>query len=148
VKVVVDFMADIPDVAGPYSSTYLNHFGGSINAVPPTATAFAHRDYVSNFVMDLHWHSTEDSATQAVLSWARAAYAAMAPYISTSVYVNYLDRDLCNASLASVPWYQSYYGDNYDRLLAVKSEYDPRKLFSWPQSIGSTCSFNTTATLS
>lgn len=106
VKIILDAMAAIPDCAGPYSSIYLNHFGGAINAVPPSATAFAHRSYISNFVMDLHWHADDvDAATAEVLAWSRDTYAAMAPYISHSVYVNYLDRDLCNSTLTSFPWY-------------------------------------------
>lgn len=141
VKIIISSLLSIPDAAGPYSSMYLNHFGGAINAVGSSDTAFAHRSYVSNFVMDLHWQASGGNAsTAAVLAWAQETYAAMSPYIAQAVYVNYLDRDLCNATLSSAPWSAYYYGANYERLLSVKTAVDPSNVFSWPQSVGSMCS--------
>lgn len=85
--------------------------------------------------------STAHTLAPQVLAWSRTVYAAMSPYISTAVYVNYLDRDLCNATLTSYPWELSYYGANYDRLASVKAAYDPSRVFQWPQAIGAVCNF-------
>ncbi len=139
-KIIVSSLLTMPDAAGPYSSMYLNHFGGAINSVGPSDTAFPHRSYVANSVMDLHWPTAGGNAsTAAVLSWAQETYAAMSPYIAPAVYVNYLDVDLCNTTLSSAPWSSYYYADNYERLMSLKSSVDPQNVFSWPQSVGSAC---------
>jgi hypothetical protein len=53
---------------------------------------------------------------------------AMEPYFSGGVYVNYIQADLPD-------WQHAYYGDNYERLRAVKVEYDKNDLFRFPQDL-------------
>lgn len=50
---------------------------------------------------------------------------------ATGAYVNYIDP-------LQHDWHKMYYGDNYQRLLAIKKKIDPNNYFNFQQSIGST----------
>lgn len=50
---------------------------------------------------------------------------------ATGAYVNYIDP-------LRHDWHKMYYGDNYQRLLAIKKKIDPNNYFNFQQSIGST----------
>jgi FAD/FMN-containing dehydrogenase len=52
----------------------------------------------------------------------------VAPYAADGGYVNYLDRDE-NKRI------QTAYGDRYERLRDLKTEWDPENLFSANQNI-------------
>jgi hypothetical protein len=135
-------LAAPPDVADN-SAIYLNSMGGAVNAVDPAATAFPHRDYLANFVIDAHWMRNE--TTPAGLAWAAAAFAAMADggYLTAGggggsgeplpTYVNYLD-----AALPDGAWQAAYFGSRkrYQALQAVKTAVDPGGLlYASPQSV-------------
>ena len=64
VEAILAAVRTIPNAAGSHSAVYLNHMGGAINAVPVNATAFPHRTYVANFVIDSHWESPVDITNQ------------------------------------------------------------------------------------
>ena len=81
------------------------------------------------------------------LAWARGLYREV--YAATGgvpvpnegnggSYINYPDPDLADArwNTSGVPWHAMYYGDNYARLLRVKSQWDPKDLFQHQLSIG------------
>jgi FAD/FMN-containing dehydrogenase len=54
--------------------------------------------------------------------------ACMAPYASDGVYVNFLGDEGETAVRAA-------YGDNYSRLAAIKTRYDPNNVFHRNQNI-------------
>jgi FAD/FMN-containing dehydrogenase len=59
------------------------------------------------------------------IAWAREAFAAMEPFTANQLrYMNYLDEDDMQHDPA-----RAAYGPNYDRLVQVKSRYDPENLF-------------------
>jgi hypothetical protein len=61
-------------------------------------------------------------------AWACALWAAMQPFASKGVYVNFLDD-------GRERHVQAAYGVNYDRLVALKNRYDPTNFFSLNQNI-------------
>ncbi len=100
-------------------------YGGRINAVAPSATAFVHRDAIAGIQMSASWRSgTEPTAAT---QWLASAAAALGPY-TTGAYQNYVDPTLEN-------WQQAYYGSNLPRLVSVKASVDPDDFFHFDQSI-------------
>ena len=105
-------------------------YGGRINEIAPTATAFVHRDAVFNAgysvgLTNPDANTTEQDRAQA---WVNGAFTTLDPYSQHRSYQNYMDPALTN-------WREAYYGQNYTRLRAVKRAYDPNRFFRFAQSI-------------
>lgn len=127
-------IAKFLSIAPPDSNFALEAFGGAVNRVKPTATAFVHRQdlFWGEFVT--LWTNPEDEKKH--LTWAQDFYTAMSPFVQGSrskpralaAYVNVVDVDLPD-------YMESYYGKNKRRLALVKNKYDPDNVFHFPQSI-------------
>ena len=104
-------------------------YGGAINRVSPSATAFVHRSALASAQFNVPFDPATPAAQLASSqSWLNSWYATVAPYTSGSAYQNYIDPDLPS-------WAQAYYGSNLARLMQIKRSWDPDNAFSFPQSI-------------
>jgi FAD/FMN-containing dehydrogenase len=103
-------------------------YGGAINAVKPSETAFVHRDALAGIQMTATWGSGPEPASSA--SWLSSAATALGPYTS-GAYQNYIDPTLAD-------WQQAYYGANLERLVKIKGAIDPDDFFHFAQSIPTT----------
>ncbi|QUW93924.1 FAD-binding oxidoreductase [Streptomyces sp. V17-9] len=105
-------------------------YGGRINEISPTATAFVHRDAVFNagFSVTLPTADPAAEAREAARVWVDTAHTTMDAYSNHESYQNYMDPALTN-------WRQAYYGRNLRRLRAVKCAYDPDRFFRFAQSV-------------
>jgi FAD/FMN-containing dehydrogenase len=103
-------------------------YGGAINAVPSTQTAFVHRDKLACIQATYSWSSA--TSTQEIAAGAQwLEYLAASVFDpSTGAYQNYIDATLDN-------WQSAYYGANLERLVSIKQTFDPDNLFSFAQSI-------------
>jgi FAD/FMN-containing dehydrogenase len=106
----------------PLNLALLEHFHGAVARVPVDATAAPHREPGYNLVMPSAWIDPAD--TDANVAWTREAFSAMEPFLAKRRYVNYLDDD----DIAAEPT-RAAFGPNYDRLIRVKSAYDPANVF-------------------
>lgn len=95
-------------------------------AFPLTATAFPHRDSLFSMQYIIHWSDPIDGPPS--FTWIRDFHAAMRPYVSGHAYSNMCDLDLDD-------WPHAYYGVNLQRLVEVKTRYDPDNVFHFAQSI-------------
>ena len=99
--------------------------GGAVAQVAENATAFAERSmpFLLNAVTG--WHDA--AAASSHRQWARDVVAAAADATTGRAYVNFLgDTDSARSSYGS---------DTYDRLVALKNDYDPTNVFRLNQNI-------------
>jgi FAD/FMN-containing dehydrogenase len=124
IDAVVDHVARVPS---PHSAVMLEHYHGAYSRKPPTATAYSHRRTTYDVVIIANWTDPADHDRN--IAWARDLFAAVQPQVSRAVYVNFLDRD------EGADRIRAAYGENYDRLVALKRKYDPTNFFRMNQNI-------------
>lgn len=116
----------IDTLPSPQCEIFFGQIGAQTCRVPVDATAYPSRD--TKYVMNVHGRWTDPSEDQRCIAWARAFFEASAPFALGSVYVNFLTEDETERIGAA-------YGPNYERLVAVKTRYDPHNLFRHNQNI-------------
>ena len=105
---------------------FMPHLEGAMGRVPETETAFAHRKPPFNMNIHTRWEHAADDAR--CMAWARDLHAAAKPY-AQGVYVNFLsDMDEKETKAAYTPAV-------WQRLVAVKTKWDPQNLFRMNQNI-------------
>ncbi len=114
--------------ADPSVLIALWHYGGAMQRVSNTATAFMGREAPFLFSVDTIWDDPDKS--EAVLAYARAYLAEMEPFSPGGLYVNFAGLGEEGENLV-----KSAYGANYTRLVALKNKYDPSNLFHLNQNI-------------
>jgi FAD/FMN-containing dehydrogenase len=123
IDVVLRYAGSVPT---PHCEIFLGLIGGKANALPPSATAYPHRNV--QFAMNVHGRWTEPAEDAKVVSWAREFFTAAAPHAAGSVYINFLTQDE-GARIREA------YGPNYERLAEIKRRYDPDNLFRFNHNI-------------
>jgi FAD/FMN-containing dehydrogenase len=98
--------------------------------VDEDATAFTHRQAPYNLVIVGIWPDLADNATN--IRWVRQTWDAMQPFSAGAVYVNFLGRA---ADEGAERIKEAYGVAKYERLLALKKQYDPTNLFRLNQNI-------------
>jgi FAD/FMN-containing dehydrogenase len=101
-------------------------YGGVLNRVHPSATAFVHRDSLFSAQYLSYWRTP--GSMPLALEWTRGFHAAMRPHVSGFAYQNYIDPELHT-------WKHAYYGTNYPRLVKIKARVDPDQFFRFAQAI-------------
>ncbi|MGV9312822.1 FAD-binding oxidoreductase [Streptomyces sp. NPDC003691] len=104
----------------------LTALGGAVNRVAPLATAFVHRRSRMLAQYTAAW--APGTAGRSERAWLRGTHAAMRPWASGAAYQNYADPELRD-------WRRAYYGPAAPRLSRLKSQYDPDRLFAFPQAL-------------
>jgi FAD/FMN-containing dehydrogenase len=117
-----DLLARFAVCPSPMTAALLEHFHGAVTRVPVDATAWPHREPGFNFVITSVW--TEPGATDENIAWTKEIFAGMEPFLADRRYSNYFSED----DIGDDP-VRAAYGPNYERLVAVKTAYDPTNLF-------------------
>ncbi len=102
---------------------------GAAGRVPKDATAWTYRDAKWGGV--IVGVSPDPADNPEMIAWTRAYWAALHPSSAGGAYVNMM-MDAADEGQDRI---RAAYGDNYDRLAAVKSTYDPANLFRTNQNI-------------
>jgi FAD/FMN-containing dehydrogenase len=110
------------------SSVSLWALGGAPGRVPAAATAFGKRD--APFLMTLETTWTDPADTERSTAWSREKWAAMQRFSDGGLYLNFAGFGEEKEALV-----RAGYGENYDRLAALKARYDPGNLFRMNQNI-------------
>jgi hypothetical protein len=108
------------------TAVHLYPVNGAVQRVGMDETAFAYRDVNFSPVIAGMWEDPADNEKN--IAWVRAYHEALEPYSSEGGYINFMDGDDQGRIRAN-------YRGNYERLGAVKAEYDPANLFRLNQNI-------------
>ena len=111
----------------PLSRIFIEHLGGAVARVPADATAFVHRPAPFDLIVIAGGFRPQE--TEKNFAWARGVSSAMRPFMSGGAYVNYLGAD------ADADAVRGAYGPAWDRLVALKTKYDPDNVFRLNQNI-------------
>ena len=112
-------------ITSPISAILLEFYGGAVNR-PAADSAFPHRKDQIDLVLVSNWVNPEEDEKH--IEWTRRSWNDMQPYSSKRVYVNAL-------GIEGEQRVREAYGENYDRLLALKKRYDPKNIFRMNQNI-------------
>jgi hypothetical protein len=113
-------------VMSPEMTVVLRVLGGAMSRVAPEATAFAHRDK-QGMVLIAHSEPVSVDATSLDAHMLHV-FQALLPY-TNAAYVNFL------ADEGERGVHEAYPPATYDRLVALKNQYDPTDLFGLNQNI-------------
>ena len=109
------------------SALVVEYYGGAASRVAADATAFAHRAANFNILILGQWQEAAEDAKH--MQWARECWDALHPWTSSAVYMNALSA---GEDLQAV---RAAYGSNYERLAALKAQFDPANRFRMNQNI-------------
>ncbi len=120
---MVSAVATIPSAETQIELAYL---GGAAGQVAADETAFGDRS--APFIMNLIGNWSEASADADNISWVRGLFQKLRPAMKPGVYVNFMSGD----EQDRVP---EAYHERWDRMVAVKSHYDPKNFFRLNQNV-------------
>jgi FAD/FMN-containing dehydrogenase len=124
--VVAEVMEHAERMTSPLSSFYFQHLGGAIDRAGRETAAFGHRGAGFDFTILTVWNDPTEDAEQ--MAWARDFFTALQPY-STGVYVNNLGSEGADRVKAA------YAPETYQRLVELKTLYDPENTFRLNQNV-------------
>ena len=117
------------DRPNPWTLISIRHMGGAAARVPADATALGGRDALFMLSIDTAWIDAGDS--DRAIAWTREFWDEMRQGTRGSIYLNFLSDDEDNEAML-----RAAYGDgNYERLVDVKTKYDPENFFRLNQNI-------------
>ena len=117
------------DRPNPWALIALWHLGGAMNRVDPAKTAMGERSAPYLYSLDTSW--TDPADNESATAWTREAWAEMKPFSRGGAYLNFPGQGEEGEALL-----RASYGDtNYDRLVEIKTKYDPTNLFRLNQNI-------------
>jgi hypothetical protein len=114
--------------SSPRSYAAMFHLRGAVSRVAEGATAFGNRQAAHSITLDAVWRPGEDFGDRDI-AWTRGFFTALRRF-REGVYVNFLGGD------EDPDRVREAYGDSiYDRLVDVKTRYDPDNVFHHNQNI-------------
>lgn len=123
IEMMVDAAASIPSQNTQIELAYL---GGAAGRVGASETAFGDRSapFILNLLAD--WKDPAEDAAN--ISWVRNLFGALRPSMKPGVYVNFMSGD----EQDRVP---EAYQERWQRLVKIKTHYDPANFFRLNQNI-------------
>ena len=122
-QIMVDALPSIPS---PNTQIELAYLGGAAGRVAASETAFGDRSapFIMNLLAD--WVDPQEDAAN--VAWVRGLFAALRPAMKPGVYVNFMSGD----EQERVP---EAYHERWERMVKVKSHYDPTNFFRLNQNV-------------
>jgi len=127
-KAIDTLIAQARQLSSPHSAILLFQLGGAVSRVGPAETAASGRDarYIVNIAGA--WENKSDNERE--MKWVRDTWAALRPFGTGAVYVNFMADDERPERL-----HAAYGTEIYQRLVSLKDRYDPDNFFRTNQNI-------------
>lgn len=116
----------LDSLPSPATQIELAYLGGAASRIGAGETAFGDRS--SPFIINLLGNWSDPAADDANISWVRRLFADLRPSLTPGVYVNFMSADEQDRVSEA-------YRDRWDRLVAVKTHYDPNNFFRRNQNV-------------
>jgi FAD/FMN-containing dehydrogenase len=110
-----------------HSTMHLYPINGAASRVGKDDTAWNYRD--ATWAQVMVGVDPDPANNEKIISWTKSYYDALHLYSAGGAYVNFLMGDEGEGRVRAT------YGDNYQRLVAIKNKYDPDNLFRVNQNI-------------
>jgi FAD/FMN-containing dehydrogenase len=120
-------MAHAARITSPHSAVILFPVDGALGKFPPEHSAVGNRDAGVVLNVTASWERAEDDAAN--VEWARAAWREARRFSTGGSYINFMTEEEGDERI-----HDAYRG-NYERLVEVKSRWDPRNLFRCNKNI-------------
>jgi FAD/FMN-containing dehydrogenase len=114
-------------IVSPYSLVIFFPLHGAIDRLPPDYSPAGNREARSMFNIAASWERPADDAAN--IGWARSAWEDLRRFSTGGTYVNFLTEEEGSERIHAA------YGRNYERLAAVKAQWDPNNLFHHNKNI-------------
>ena len=119
----VRFGATLPSM---HSTMHMYAINGAASRVGKQDTAWNYRD--ANWAQVMVGVDPDPANREKLIRWTKDYHDALRPYSAAGAYVNFMMDEGEDRVKAT-------YGDNYQRLVAIKNKYDPENLFRVNQNI-------------
>jgi hypothetical protein len=113
-------------IPSPETQIELAYLGCAAAEIAPHETAFGDRS--APFILNLLANWLDPSADASNISWIRGLFTTLRPAMKPGAYVNFMSGD----EQDRVP---EAYHERWDRIVAVKSRYDPGNFFRLNQNV-------------
>ncbi len=120
-------IAHAKKILSPHSAVIFFPLGGAIKKHGNDHSAVGNRDAEFVFNIPASWEKPEDDVAN--IEWARAAWRDMKRFSTGGTYINFLTEEEAGDRI------QAAYGANYQRLVDIKSKWDPENLFRMNKNI-------------
>ncbi|HEY1911759.1 MAG TPA: FAD-binding oxidoreductase [Vicinamibacterales bacterium] len=114
-------------VTSPHSAILIFPIDGRLNTLPANHSAVGNRDARAVFNIQGSWERPEDDAVN--IEWARSTWRDIRQFSTGGTYVNFLTEEEGDDRTRAA------YGANYDRLVEVKTRWDPDNVFTSNKNI-------------
>jgi FAD/FMN-containing dehydrogenase len=108
------------------STTLFFPIDGAVHRVGKNDTAWSYRE--ATWSATINGVDPDPANNERIISWTREYFEALHPYSAGGAYVNFMMDEGQERIKAT-------YRDNFERLVAIKNEYDPTNLFHVNQNI-------------
>jgi FAD/FMN-containing dehydrogenase len=114
-------------IVSPHSAIMLFSIDGALNRLPEDHSPVGNRNAAAVLNIAASWERADDD--RANVEWARAAWRDMRRFSTGGTYVNFLTEEEGDERIRAA------YGEHYERLVAVKTKWDPGNLFRMNKNI-------------
>jgi FAD/FMN-containing dehydrogenase len=126
-EVVERCLAHADDITSPHSAVILFPIDGPLSRLPANHSAVGNRDAGVVLNITAAWDNPGDDEPS--IRWARNAWQDMRRFSTGGTYINFLTADEGDDRT------QAAYGGNYDRLIEIKTRWDPANLFRMNKNV-------------